>query len=257
MFNSAEGRAGDLNLFFMDQSVPLSEPISRKVRIWQTVAAVLFSVNLIRLIAGFLSPALFISDLIPMLLLLLACFILFRLASNKATKTMMLAVGCWQGILVFLTVFDILGLFRVSTSAVGGCIAVLGSLLWVFCFAVIVGNNRLKTDTLSWIGILSVVFSLDLIFPLRNVWIQGGEIQEQFSGLNNLFWIMCYVLMIVGWFKFARSEAFAGNYNGSPAPKGAYSPLNKYVVGALISAGVTCVALCCMYRYMAPLLRDL
>lgn len=149
------------------------------------------------------------------------------------------------------------GLFRVSTSAVGGCIAVLGSLLWVFCFAVIVGNNRLKPDTVSWIGILSVVFSLDLIFPLRNVWIQGGEIQEQFSGLNNLFWIMCYVLMIVGWFKFARSEAFAGNYNGSPAPKGAYSPLNKYVVGALISAGVTCVALCCMYRYMAPLLRDL
>ena len=90
-----------------------------------------------------------------------------------------------------------------------------------------------------------------------DVWIQGGEIQEQFSGLNKLFWIMCYVLMIVGWFKFARSEAFAGNYNGSPAPKGAYSPLNKYVVGALISAGVTCVALCCMYRYMAPLLRDL
>lgn len=68
---------------------------------------------------------------------------------------------------------------------------------------------------------------------------------------------MCYVLMIVGCFKFARSEAFAGNCNGSPAPKGAYSPLNKYVVGALISAGVTCVALCCMYRYIAPLLRDL
>ena len=71
-------RAADLNLNFMDQSVPLSEPISRKVRIWQTVAAVLFSVNLIRLIAVFLSPALFISDLIPVLLVLLAYFILFR-----------------------------------------------------------------------------------------------------------------------------------------------------------------------------------
>lgn len=67
MFNSAEGRVGDLNLFFMDQSVPLSETISRKVRIWQTVATVLFSANLIRLTAGFLSPALFISGLIPML----------------------------------------------------------------------------------------------------------------------------------------------------------------------------------------------
>ena len=170
---------------------------------------------------------------------------------------MMLVVVCWQGILVLLTVFDILGLFRFSTPAVGGCIAALGSLLWVFCFAVIVGNNRLEPDTVSWIGLLSVVTSLDLIFPLRNVWIQGGEIQEQFSGLNNLFWIMCYVLMIVGWFKFARSEAFAGNCNGSPSPKGAYSPFNKYVVGALISAGMTCVALCCMYRYVAPLLRDL
>lgn len=170
---------------------------------------------------------------------------------------MMLVVGCWQGILVLLTVFDILGLFRVSTSAVGGCIAVLGSLLWVFCFAVIVGNNRLKPDTVSWIGILSVVTSLHLIFPLRNVWIQGGEIQEQYSGLNNLFWIMCYVLMIVGWFKFARSEAFAGNYNGSPGSERGLQPVEQICCRSIDFCGVTCVALCCMYRYVAPLLRDL
>ena len=247
----------------MDQSVPLSETLSRKVRIWQTVATVLLSVPLIRLIVGFLNPTLllssFISNLIPMLLVLLALFILFRLASNKATKTIMLAVGCWQGILVLLLIFDIqgLGLFRVLTSAVGErCIDILDSLLWVFCFAVIIGNNRLKPDTVSWIGILSVVTSLNLIFPLGIIWIQMAEPQEVFSGLKQLFWDMCYVLMIVGWFQFARSEAFAGNYNGSPAPKGAYNPVNKYVVGALIAVGVTCVASYCMYRYMAPLLRN-
>lgn len=84
-----------------------------------------------------------------------------------------------------------------------------------------------QPDTVSWIGILSVVTSLHLIFPLRNVWIQGGEIQEQYSGLNNLFWIMCYVLMIVGWFKFARSEAFAGNYNGSPGSERGLQPVEQ------------------------------
>ena len=72
------------------------------------------------------------------------------------------------------------------------------------------------------------------IFPERDY-----DFMRQYAFYISFSWsiwnLAFYCLLLVAEFRVAKCAAFEGNYTSEAAPKGTYSPLNKYFAAALIS----------------------
>ena len=54
-------------------------------------------------------------------------------------------------------------------------------------------------------------------------------------------WVLS-LFSVIGMYKLCFSKSFSGSYDNSA--KGTYTPVNKYVIGALVTTIITCGLLC-------------
>lgn len=197
--------------------------------------------------------------IINMALCLVGLLLLLPIASNRATNVALIVGCCWSGASLLFC-----GISAVSESTEGLNIAqwgitVAASIVWCYIYSVILRNNRLDAAIVSWIGLLVVAQMIGPVFSFQTIWMEGMAdwSESLYSRFYFLFWIIFWILLIIAYFKFARSGAFAGACDRSPAPEGAYTPLNKYMAGIFITAGVVIAVLWAMYHFAAPVLREL
>lgn len=95
-----------------------------------------------------------------------------------------------------------------------------------------------------------------VIFALQLVWFMGTdtevltrEMRWTASPLYTLHIYLWVILIMIAYLKFAYSNAFSGNYDPSPAPHGAYNPLNKYLAALVAASAATTGAIWLLYHY--------
>lgn len=234
----------------MEQTLPLSgTSVPRSVRVWQIIAAILLIipviVQMLDLYSYLWEPAIVV---IINICNAIGFLVLMPLASNQPTKTA-LKLGClWSVVIVAISLFGQVDLILIIS------IGIMKGFIWTYFFSLFYCNNSLSER--SWFNLLianqMLLPTLHLISGIDpNVCSLANPIG---SSLMMYFQIVWGVLLIFAYFKFASSKIFSGKDNWVLISKGVYTPLNKYVVGAIVISGVTIVVIWIYSEYVAPLL---
>ncbi len=236
----------------MDQTLPIpnSVKIRQNIAAWLLVLTDLFSIVItifimfgVNINTSVYQPAVYI----------LAWVLLCSTASNKATRIASILILASTLIYVVPWLFatpeliDILYVYLM-----------IKPLISIYAYSIILrGNSNLNANDRSWIGFL-IVFGIGLfvtqLFSVgyRIVLVDYDiEFQRHYlfsNGLGWHLWIIIYcILVLIAEFRLAKSLAFAGNYVSGPAPKGTYSPFNRYFVATFITLLVVLGALYLIY----------
>ena len=176
---------------------------------------------------------------------ILAWILLCTTASNKATRIasiILLASSLVNLILPFMSV-DSPSIMLVYLS--------IKLLIPIYAYSLILkGNDNINAKDRSWLGYIIVavigLFMVQLFYVVYPLLYPFGDYDYQFHlqyffgyGFGWKIWnIVYYILLLVAEFRIAKSPAFAGRYISAPAPKGTYSPLNKYFAATLIASAI-------------------
>lgn len=131
----------------------------------------------------------------------------------------------------------------------------LSDILFIYCLSRILTNMSFSKEERKWSMVLFISYSTaaisQIMFFFRqptfwrdtelfyNEWF---ECQYYTSGLYNTYaWILA-LFIVIGMYKLCFSKSFSGSYDNSA--KGTYTPVNKYVIGALVTTIITCGLLC-------------
>lgn len=236
----------------MDQTLPIpnSVKIRQNIAAWLLVLTDIFSIVItifimfgVNINTSVYQPAVYI----------LAWVLLCSTASNKATRIASILILASTLIYVVPWLFatpeliDILYVYLM-----------IKPLISIYAYSIILrGNRNLNASDRSWIGFL-IVFGIGLfvtqLFSVgyRIVLVDYDiEFQRHYlfsNGLGWHLWIIIYcILVLIAEFRLAKSLAFAGNYVSGPAPKGTYSPFNRYFVATFITLLVVLGALYLIY----------
>ena len=268
----------------MEQSLPLSGAgVPRRVHTRQTVAAVLFAVQmawgllstlglqifLLRDVLSASPAAGFALRAVVMLFPLAGFALLIPGAANRATKTaaVLLSVGCACVVLCAVGCALALSVSEdgMSPERIGqahvydGYVSLAYGVVALFAFSVILRSNGIERSTSSWIGLLLVDTMLTPAGILSGYIISHFFMEPGEHAFGSLPWLLFQVvwqsLLLVAYVRFARCSAFSGE--GAVVPEGSCSPLNKYMAGIVVASGVTLAALWGVYRFAAPWLRTL
>ncbi len=258
----------------MDQSLSLSgTPVPRGVRVRQTIAALLLTLPLVVTLLGLdlLSSVGFAGyTAIESAMCLIAFLLLLPAASNRIIRTA-LVVRCVWTLVVVVTFagFAVVILGNEDSysdnvlticSVVLSIVMLLGGLVWVYFYSLIL-HEVPHVSTRSWIVLLAVAQMTGWVSLLSFFWMLF--LPEEFASPDNLwsvssffryFQYMFTVLCIIGIWKLVRSRAFSGNYNAEMAPRGAYSPFNRYMAGLVVAALATIGGLCLMASYASQIM---
>lgn len=254
----------------MEQSLPLSgDAVPRGVRRRQTFAAILWIVLPAILLSGGILLWFLIFNRLDLAVLsrinlisILLCesggiLLLLPIVSNRATKVALTTGCCWNilyaiyvGVSILVNLWDQFAFILVGLA---NCLA------WSYCFSLILRNNRMDERFVSWVTLLIVAQIASFIPRVGDLFVQYGvgSLIITPSSLYSLFSLILNVLLIIALFKLVRSGAFSGDFDDAPAQEGAYSPLNKYMVGLFVTIVVVLAALWAYNTYAAPLLREL
>lgn len=267
----------------MEQTLPLSGAETPcKVRVGQTVAAVLFAVWLIWKVLSELGLLQFLmqQDVLPASpvagFVILAVARLFPVvgfallipgAANRATKTATVLLSAGSACLLLCMAACALMLLtseEITDFQLGQMYNYVGyadlayAVVSLFAFSVILRGNAVEAGAASWIGLLLVsAMILPVVYLFNFIAVRFmGPGEHPFGSLpGTVFWVVWDVLLIGAYIRFARCTAFSGA--GADAPQGVYSPLNKYMAGIVVASGVTLAVLWAVYRFAAPWLRML
>lgn len=236
----------------MDQTLPIpnSVKIRQNIAAWLLVLTDIFSIVItifimfgVNINTSVYQPAVY----------LIAWVLLCSTASNKATRIASILILASTLIYVVPWLFatpeliDILYVYLM-----------IKPLISIYAYSIILrGNSNLNANDRSWIGFL-IVFGIGLfVIQLFSVGYQivlvdyDIEFQRHYLfsiGLGWRLWsIIYYILVLIAEFRLAKSLAFAGNYVSGPAPKGTYSPFNRYFVATFITLLVVLGALYLIY----------
>ena len=131
------------------------------------------------------------------------------------------------------------------------------SLLWIYVFYLYVKNSSMSTKTRSWVALLAIFQLFGLFYGLANLLagdyldniyfrtiIANAEFDEDISPQDFFYWSMYFrlyyvfilLLSVYGLWRLFRSEAFSGNYDEEASTS--YSPFNRWIVMAIVSAAV-------------------
>ncbi len=236
----------------MNQTLPIpnSVKIRQNIAAWLLVLTDIFSIVItifimfgVNINTSVYQPAVY----------LLAWVLLCSTASNKATRIASILILASTLIYVVPWLFatpeliDILYVYLM-----------IKPLISIYAYSIILrGNSNLNANDRSWIGFL-IVFGIGLfvtqLFSVgyRIVLVDYDiEFQRHYlfsNGLGWHLWIIIYcILVLIAEFRLAKSLAFAGNYVSGPAPKGTYSPFNRYFVATFITLLVVLGALYLIY----------
>lgn len=225
----------------------LSTPKSVKIR--QNIAAGLLVLTdiywLIRILFSLSQQVGTLCDLIVGVIFLVAWGLLCSTASNKASRI--------ASIIIIVFTFTYTSLNLVSNPLeymdILEYIYILlffKPLATIYAYSILLrGNSNITATDKTWVGYIILasigVFAISLyyvefglIFPERDY-----DFIRQYDFSTSIGWslwnIAYYILMAVAEFRVAKCAVFAGNYSSEPAPKGTYSPINKYFAAVIIT----------------------
>lgn len=187
---------------------------------------------------------------------LLAWVLLCSTASNKATRIASILILASTLISVVLSLFampesiDMMQILYVYL--------MIKPLISIYAYSIILrGNSNLNANDRSWIGFLIVcgigLFVIQLFSVGYRIVLVDYDIEFQMHYLFSIgfgwrLWSIIYcILVLIAEFRLSKSLAFAGNYVSGPAPKGTYSPFNRYFVATFITLLVVLGALYLIY----------
>lgn len=188
-------------------------------------------------------------------------------ASNRPTRNMMyVLIGKTFVWILLVVVSNFVDSFTLPAFT-WVCWNMMSPLLETYVLSVVLRNSRMEEHEQSWVGLIIVYngwqfihFLFFYISSLANIGtldfpeIFSDELYSNFSMVWNAIW---QLLLVVAWFKFARSNAFSGNIQSSRFVSGTYTPLNKYVIAIVLISGLIVGLLWIYYEYAAPALRQL
>jgi hypothetical protein len=225
----------------------LSTPKSVKIR--QNIAAGLLVLTdiywLIRILFSLSQQVGTLCDLIVGVIFLVAWGLLCSTASNKASRI--------ASIIIIVFTFTYTSLNLVSNPLeYMDILEYIYMLLFfkplatIYAYSILLrGNSNITATDKTWVGYIILasigVFAISLyyvefglIFPERDY-----DFIRQYDFSTSIGWrlwnIAYYILMAVAEFRVAKCAVFAGNYSPEPAPKGTYSPINKYFAAVIIT----------------------
>lgn len=229
----------------MDQT--LLTPKSVKIR--QNIAAGLFVLtDIYWLIQMIFSFNLHFGNLIVQAIFLVGWGLLCSTASNKASRIASIIIIVFASINALLSFLEASNLLIYTSGIILSIyiFQILKPLTTIYAYSILLKSNSNIDDTdktwASYIILVSIgVFTISLynagfglMFPQRDY---DFIIQYNFStSIGWSLWNIAYcILMAVAEFRVAKCAAFAGNYSPEPAPKGTYSPINKYFAAVIIT----------------------
>ena len=232
----------------MDQTlpIPMSVKIRQNIAAWLLVFTDLF--GMAATATSMFGVNLTVFSFYVSVVYILAWILLCTTASNKATRIasiILLASSLVNLILPFMPVD--------SPSSILVCNIFLSikPLISIYAYSLILnGNDNINAKDRSWLGYIIVagigLFMVQLFYIVYTLLYPFGDYDYQFHlqyffsyGFGwNIWKIVYYILLLVAEFRIAKSPAFAGRYISAPAPKGTYSPLNKYFAAALIASAI-------------------
>ena len=183
-----------------------------------------------------------------------ACGVLLLLpiASNRIVRVAMTIGCCWSALYAVLHgVLCLIELPAWSWIAAQGANA-FGALVWAYCIALILRSGRMAESYVAWGGLLIVGCAMTCVssgLPLCGLFVN-------ISAVYALFSLVCSVMVIVAYFKFVRSGAFSGDFDAAIPPRSAYSPLNRYMAGVVVSTAAMLLVFWAYSVYAVPLLQE-
>lgn len=178
--------------------------------------------------------------------------LLLPIASNRIVRVAMRIGCCWSAL--YAVLHGVLCLIELPAwiwIAVQGT-NVVGALVWAYCFALILRSGRMAESYVAWGGLLIVGYAMTCVssgLPLCGLFVNVSAVYALFS-------FVCSVMLIVAYFKFVRSGAFSGDFDATAVPRSAYSPLNRYMAGAVVSAAAMLLVFWAYSVYAVPLLQE-
>lgn len=120
----------------------------------------------------------------------------------------------------------------------------------IYAVSLIVRNCEMAWTSRTWINLIALIASSSLAIFLSRIFVKlpdyiPMEHYVLFSPYNNAWQLLLVALKAVANWKLARSEAFAGKYDGEAVPD--FRPVNKWTVMALVVPIVIVVALVVIY----------
>ena len=120
----------------------------------------------------------------------------------------------------------------------------------IYAVSLIVRNYEMAWTSRTWINLIALIASSSLAFLLSGIFVKlpdyiPMEHYVLFSPYNSAWQLLLAALMAVANWQLARSEAFAGKYDGEAVPD--FTPVNKWMVMALVVPIVIVVALVVIY----------
>lgn len=253
----------------MEQSLPLPQSsVPANVKVWRNIAAFLLSLGLILNIVNSVVHIYSYSfgvDVIINLLHVGAFGMLAYTAANRPTRNMMYVLIGKQFVWIILVLVSNFVTIFVLPGRVWACWNILNPLLWAYVLSVVLRNNQMTANERGWIGLLFVASFLDLEGPLDGLlqlhFYGDGTgpnyFVETFSNLRIIWRDVWNLMMIVVYFKFARSCAFSGKTQSASPVSETYTPLNKYMAAVVLTTGIVVGLVWVYYEYAAPALRML
>ena len=256
----------------MEQTLPLPQSfVSTKVKVWRNIAAFLLSLNFIWGIVNSIvyigySEIRLIIDLLFMCLLPIGAFIMLAYAaSNRPTRNMMYVLIGKQFVWILLVVMSNFIDRYILPASTWSYWNILNPLISAYALSVVLRNNQMEANERGWVGLLFVGLFIDLEGPLNGflqLHFYGDGVGpdyfvETFSKFRIIWQDVWSLMMIIVWFKFARSCAFSGKSKLVSLVSGTYTPLNKYMAAVVLIVGFVMGLLWAYYEYAAPALRML
>lgn len=182
----------------------------------------------------------------------IAFLFLIPLASNRYTRiaTYILLAYYPVRILAFL-LCDWSGILQDGIRIVNTNIRVWGIQYWwiisaiisfllPYAYSVIARNNTFKKETNSWVNLLILLITIKCIsgpFTGNYNWVEWRcdiITSEMYNTILRILWRLIDLVYVIAFAKLALSPAFSAGNVPSPLEKDFYSPLNRYMAGAVV-----------------------
>lgn len=218
----------------------------------QTAVAVMFVVGSVLAVLNIFSfmmipygDLIMLLNWLPKMILAVSWLMLAFMAVNKAVRVASF-IGAGVSLFACLYLLPAFAMNNIAQTAIALVI------MLALCYAVglLQTNGGIKGHTKTWVNLIALEMVLSFSLGLSALCIDlPYDLTEHLyfaSPYYKFFSLMILTLMcIFSYWKLARSEAFAGKYDGEAVPD--FSPVNKWTVMALVVPIVIVVALVVIY----------
>lgn len=221
-------------------------PIPQSVKIRQNIAAVMLVLT--DIFGIIVLVGLPITPLITTIIGIVgatAWGLLYSTASNKATRVASITI------IVFTLITALINLLVANTPPIAIYVFhIIKPLTSIYAYSTLLkGNDNINAIDKTWINYIIVAligtfainlynFGFGYMFPQRDY-----DFIRQYNFSVSFIWqlwcIAYYIFMAIAEFRMAKCAAFNGNYTTESAPKGTYSPINKYFAALIIAIPIT------------------